>query len=149
MLASLSLCKPSFPTILQVRDGIKLSDSIGQHIAACCPMGVFIEQEDQLCGCVDNKLESPYRLVAYHPTTDPGTGSVTFSMDVNTVGAKHDSTDTTFDCTQSDLDSIRIYIDPSYVQRARGWLSRGSMVGGELQAGSGVTCTYANPMCAP
>ncbi|KAG1658458.1 hypothetical protein FOA52_005622 [Chlamydomonas sp. UWO 241] len=117
----------------QVRDGVKLEDSLGQNIAACCPQGVYVEKPDELCGCVDNKLDSPYRLTAYHPVSSPD-DTTTFLMEV--VGDL-DETLPSVDCTTSDLDAIRIYISPAYKYFITGAVYMGVSVNYTIGSDSG------------
>lgn len=104
---------------VQVRDGqilFPMFNGSRLEIPECCPEGVYGMQPEHQCGCTDNKLDSPFRLQMLEPQVAPITNELLFNMRINvtTVDTLFEPSNTV-DCSDMDLDKVRLYIRKDYV----------------------------------
>lgn len=104
---------------MQVRDGRIMTDDFGKDIPACCPEGVYAtEVPEHFCGCSDNKLDNPYRLEVRVPiVNDDSVVEHRFRVLTTTVQTPSRDPDNKVDCSNMDIDRLRLYIKPEYMDQ--------------------------------
>ncbi|KAG2450770.1 hypothetical protein HYH02_004607 [Chlamydomonas schloesseri] len=102
----------------QIHDGQPVISPYGDFVPSCCPEGVYlIENPTPFCGCTDNKLESPYRLVM-EPQPVTVRGATTYSFRIDTTNAVPPEANAEVDCNKMDLDAVRLYVLPEIANAA-------------------------------
>ncbi|KAL6759228.1 Pherophorin-domain-containing protein [Haematococcus lacustris] len=94
------------------------ADRISQ-VPGCCPEGVYAMPGPQQCGCTDNKLDSPFRLTVLDPTQAIANGATVHAFILRTVAVQLPLREpgNPANCTNQDVDRIRLYIRPSLVNQ--------------------------------
>ncbi|KAG2493480.1 hypothetical protein HYH03_008296 [Edaphochlamys debaryana] len=102
----------------QVFDGRPVVSPWGDFVPGCCPEGVYlIENPTPLCGCTDNKLESPYRLLMNPEPQPVDRGSTRYAFRIQTVTPAKPEPLSETDCNNMDLDAVRLYVRPEVMDR--------------------------------
>ncbi len=96
----------------QVFDGQLVMSPFDDYVPGCCPEGVFtVTEPTELCGCADNKEESPYRLTAL-PDPESLLMSTVHHFRIDAVTPAPPQPGAERDCNDMDLDRIRLYVRP-------------------------------------
>ena len=108
-----------------------LEDTLTQEYPLCCPQGVVQYCSSQITGTCNPRLsDSPWRLVYSSGVTTNSVSSVTFDMELVPVMMELG----TPNCTETNVDEIRLYINPDITSSLVGVVLGGTDVGYTLQS---------------
>lgn len=108
-----------------------LDNTPTQEYALCCPQGVVQFCGSQITGTCNPRLsDSPWRLVYNSGVTTHSVSSITFDMELVPVIVELG----TPNCSQTNVDEIRLYINPNVTSALVGVVLGGTDVGYTLQS---------------